>query len=280
MSSGRIVWLASYPKSGNTWVRSFLTAYRTGLGKVDINALDAELAAWRPAIDEWLGFETDFLLPTELRTVLPMAYSQWSQHARQTVFLKIHDCWSLTAQGEPVFPAEATQGVVQMVRDPRDVAVSASHHWGVSLDTAVDRLNAPDYWIAKKSDNQQIPQFLSDWSNHVQSWGRSGLPRLLLRYEDMRSDPLACFRQVLGFVGWDVDEAKLTQAVNACSFERLQAQEQAQGFRERLAAATAGFFRQGQVGGWRGVLSAEQAQRIVDSHAPVMRELGYLESDE
>jgi hypothetical protein len=148
------------------------------------------------------------------------------------------------------------------------------------LDTAVDRLNAPDYWIAKKSDNQQIPQFLSDWSNHVQSWGRSGLPRLLLRYEDMRSDPLACFRQVLGFVGWDVDEAKLTQAVNACSFERLQAQEQAQGFRERLAAATAGFFRQGQVGGWRGVLSAEQAQRIVDSHAPVMRELGYLESDE
>lgn len=178
-----------------------------------------------------------------------MAYGQWSQNAKQTVFLKTHDCWRLTAKGEPVFPAVATFGVIQIVRDPRDVAVSASHHWGVSLDTAVDRLNAPDFWIAKMAGHQQIPQFLSDWSNHAQSWGWSGLPRLLLRYEDMRSDPVGCFRQVVGFVGWDVDEDKLAQAVNACSFERLQAQEQAGGFRERLAASTAGFFRQGQAGG-------------------------------
>ncbi len=275
MSAGQIVWLASYPKSGNTWVRGFLTAYRTGCDVVDINALDAGHAAWRPALDEWLGLETSDLLQAELRNMLPSAYRQGARFAKQPIFLKTHDCWCLTPHGEPVFPAEATQGVIHIVRDPRDVAVSVGHHWGVGLETAIDRLNDSAYWTALEADNPQIPQFLSDWSGHTQSWMQSNMPGLRLRYEDMRLDPVACFREVLDFVGWDVDEHRLQRAVNACAFERLQAQEQKEGFREKLASATAGFFRQGQSGGWRSVLSMAQAQRVVQCHGRVMRELGY-----
>lgn len=278
MRPGRMVWLASYPKSGNTNVRGFITAYRLGGDSIDINDLDAGHAAWRPVLDELLGLSTADLLHSELRNLLPKAYCQWSQQAKQTTFLKTYDCWILTPKGEPLFPPEATQGLIHIVRDPLDVAVSVGYHRGVEMDTAIDRMNASDYWAALEADNPQIPQFLSDWSNHAQSWKRSNMPSLLLRYEDLRLDPVACFRQVLGFVGWEVNESKLERAVQACSFERLQAQEQAGGFRERLASAKAGFFRQGQVGFWRAVLSAQQVQRIVDSHAPVMRELGYLES--
>jgi hypothetical protein len=252
-----------------------LTAYRTGVDVVDINALESAHAAYRPVLDECLGLDSVDLLPIELRNMLPSAYRQRSNQAKTTIFLKTHDCWCLTYQGEPVFPAEATRGVIHIVRDPRDVAVSAGHHWGVDVDTAIDYLNDHDHWIAQKPGNQQIPQLLSDWSTHTRSWIGSRMPSLLLRYEDMRHDPVSCFREVLCFVGWDVDEHRLLRAVNACAFERLQAQEQKEGFREKLASATAGFFRQGQSGGWRSVLSMEQAQRVVQCHGQVMRELGY-----
>lgn len=278
MSAGRIVWLASYPKSGNTWVRGFLAAYQSGALAVDINALGAGHAAWRPALDEWLGLDTAHFRRDELRSLLPSAYRQCSVQSRQMVFLKTHDCWCLTDKGEPVFPAEATHGVIHVVRDPRDVAVSVSHHWGVDLPSAIQRINDSAYWTALEADNPQIPQFLSDWSTHAQSWMDANLPCLRLRYEDMLQDPLACFRGVLTFVGWPIDESRLAQAVQACSFERMQAQEQSQGFRERLASATAGFFRQGQAGGWQRVLSHEQAACIEQCHAHVMCELGYLES--
>ena len=275
MSTDQIVWLASYPKSGNTWVRSFLTAYRSGSDFVDINALDTGHAAWRPALDEWLGLETADLLHAELRNMLPSAYRQVACLAKQPIFLKTHDCWCLTPNGEPVFPVEATQGVIHIVRDPRDVAVSVGHHWGVGLEAAIDRLNDPDYWTALEDDNPQVPQFLSDWSTHTKSWMKSEMPSLRLRYEDIRLDPVGCFREVLGFVGWNVDEGRLKQAVKACAFERLQAQEQRTGFREKLSSATAGFFRQGQSGGWRNALSMEQVQRVVQFHSQVMQELGY-----
>lgn len=277
MNEGRIVWLASYPKSGNTWVRSFLTAYRTEADTVDINALDATNAAVRAVLEDLLGLETSELLREEVRNLLPEAYRRWSMDVGQTVFLKTHDCFGRTAKGEHVFPVQATQGVIHVVRDPRDVAVSASHHWGVSLDVAIDRLNASDHWIACKVDSAQIPQFLSDWSTHTAGWMHAPFFSLRLRYEDICLDAMNCFRQILEFVGWKVETSRLERAVKACSFARLQEQEEKSGFRERLAQSTAGFFRQGRVGGWRDVLSEQQAERVVERHRAMMQQLGYLE---
>ena len=96
----------------------------------------------------------------------------------------------------------------------------------------------------------------------------------LLRYEDMHRDPHAAFAAVAAFLGLPSDRERVAAAVDAASFSRLQAQEQAAGFVEKPIKAAA-FFREGRVDGWRQVLTAEQNARIVDANEPVMRRLGY-----
>jgi hypothetical protein len=102
------------------------------------------------------------------------------------------------------------------------------------------------------------------------------VPVHLVRYEDLAADPARVFSAAMAFADRDATEADVVRAVEFARFERLQAQERAQGFREwRPREAGGAFFRRGQAGGWRGELSAEQARRIETAHGPMMRRLGY-----
>jgi hypothetical protein len=273
---GHLVWLASYPKSGNTWVRSLLTAYRQAPHKaLDINALDAFGASSRIQLDELLGLATSELHTRELRELLPHAYACWSGQDGAPHLLKTHDAHAMTREHGPVFPTAATRCVIHLVRDPRDVAASAMHHWGMSLDRTIACMNDTEYWVSLSHNSPNVPQRLSDWSSHARSWLNCPLPRLTLRYEDLLAEPARHFRAILASIGLEFDEAQLAHAVEACTFERLQAQEIAGVFSERVNGSTAPFFRSGRAGGWRDVLSASQAARIVDAHGETMQRLGY-----
>jgi hypothetical protein len=274
---GQIVWLASYPKSGNTWLRSMLTAYFAQIGQaVDINALEGTMAASRATLDELLGLPTSDLQVEEIRRLLPLAYRAWAKRTGGPHFLKTHDAHAGPDEGVSIFPDDATRCVIHLVRDPRDVVVSAMHHWGLDLDRSIARLNNPLQWAATDARTSvQVPQYSSDWSGHARSWLDSPLPRLTLRYEDMLEDPAGLFRQVLEFSGLDPDPARIEHAVSASRIEKLRAQEQATGFVERPSGATAMFFRSGRAGQWCEALSAEQCAHIVAAHGLMMKRLGY-----
>ncbi len=278
MRDNALIWLASYPKSGNTWLRSFLAAYLHPGQPFDINVLDAPIAASRLLLDDCLGVELSDLPWAQVQALLPSAYHSWAAEAppfRRLV--KTHDAFYRTAAGVPIFPPEVTQGVIHIVRDPRDVVISLAHHNGTDLDAAITRLNDPEGWLLKanRKIGAQIPQYTRDWSGHARSWLDVPFPRLLLRYEAMRAEPDQQFAAVIAFCGLTLDASHLRHALEVTAFARLQAQEVAQGFRERPAGASAPFFRSGQAGGWRTVLSPAQAARIVAAHAEVMQRLGY-----
>jgi aryl sulfotransferase len=275
--TGGMVWLASYPKCGNTWLRSFLDAYFHADAQVDLNALETPTVALRVRLDAALAIDTADLYPQEVRDLLPIALRVWAELPGGPHFVKVHDAYGLTRQGLPVFPPEVTRGVVHLVRDPRDVVLSLRHHWGATVDDTVRRLNNPNEWVAlgRNGPDAQVPQWLSSWSAHAQSWLDAPLPRLTLRYEDMLTAPHHCFRQILAFCQVTLDEAKLNKAVDATSFARLQAKEAEGGFRERPAKASAPLFRAGRAGGWRDVLTPQQVAAIVDAHGDMMRRLGY-----
>ena len=276
MSQG-MVWLASYPKCGNTWLRSFLTAYGHVDAQVDLNAMDSTIAASRLRLDAALGIETVDLLPHEIRELLPIGLREWAHTPNTPRFVKVHDASGLTRDGKPLFPQDVTHGVIHLVRDPRDIVISLRHHRGSTLDATIQRLNDPQEWVAKghRGIGAQVPQYLGDWTTHTRSWLESPLRRLTLRYEDMLAKPLDCFRQVVEFCGLPLDEAHLTQAVSATSFASLKAKELAEGFRERPADASAPFFREGRAGGWKDVLSVAQIDAIVTTHGDMMRHFGY-----
>jgi hypothetical protein len=276
----RLVWLASYPKSGNTWVRLFLTAYsHPEQDEVDINAVDVSLHAGnRDLFDRVIGLEASDLTPAEIERFRPDVYRQLAAEAEEPLFIKVHDQWRRTPEGGALFPPEATGATIYIARDPRAVAPSFANHYSCALDDAIDRMATPEYGIAARLDRlaSQLPQPMGSWSQHVTSWlDQSELPVHLVRYEDLHAAPEAEFAEILRRAGLPVDGDRLAAALARTRFERLQAQEAAVGFKERLSASPR-FFRQGRPDRWREELTPAQIARIERDHGAIMERLGYL----
>lgn len=281
--ASRITWLVSYPKSGNTWTRVFLSNYLgDGICDSDINELEVGAhASSRLMFDRAAGIASAWLLPEEIRELRPKVFRQVAATSGRALFLKVHDAWARTSRGEPLFPACVTRAAVYIVRNPLDVAASARHHWGIPAQDAVAQLCQSTFTLAASRNGipgMQLLQQVGDWSSHVRSWLHdSGLPVHVMRYEDMLADPHSSFGRMLRAAGIAVEPARLEQAVAAASFCKLQQQEARIGFRERRTCASAPFFRQGAAGGWRTELTQELVRQIIDTHADVMMELGYLD---
>lgn len=276
-----IYWLASYPKSGNTWFRTFLrNLQEDGLAPADINDLSSgNIASSRGWLDEVLGFDTAELTPDEVERLRPAVY-RWSLRDDEVGYHKIHDAYTLTADGEPLVSREATLGALYILRNPLDVAPSAANHWHCSLDQAIETMGTPNiaFCRSRKVLTNQVRQHMLTWSEHVLSWvDAPELNRLVVRYEDMQTDPLTTFSQACHFLQLPCDPARIEKAVRFSDFGVLARQEAEKGFRER-PQHTERFFRQGQSGAWRNKLTPEQIKRIVDDHGVVMRRFGYLDA--
>ena len=271
-----IWWLASYPKSGNTWLRAFIATLISG-EPADINKMGflGGGASDRSAFDDALGIAAADLTLEQQTNLRPRVYETRAAEAERPLYCKAHDCYHLTPAGEPLFPATATRGAVYIVRDPRAVAGSLAHHTGKPIDAAIAHMaDAASFSSSDDRLHQQLHQHLGSWSSHVLSWLTAPFPVHVVRYEDMMGDPAAAFGALARFLGLPHDPEKIASAVAATTFSRLQEQERASGFVERPRRAAV-FFREGRVDGWRDALTPEQAARIVEAHGAVMRQCGY-----
>jgi aryl sulfotransferase len=277
----RLYWIASYPKSGNTWMRAALTSLRRGGGAIDINRLDGEqIASSRAQFDRHAGVEASDLTDAEIQRARPAVFRSLARSQLEPLLCKAHEAY-VQVGGEPLFPSDATLGAVYIVRDPRDVAVSLAHHRQWPLARAVDFLCQPDvdFSASRGRLNRQLRQPLGSWSQHVSSWvsqeGAAGAFSVrVVRYEAMHEDLQSILARLASTLGWRVDDAQLASAVVSSRFERLQGQEAVGGFSERPAAMPA-FFRKGRIGGWREVLSSAQVAQIRGCHAEWMASFGY-----
>jgi aryl sulfotransferase len=269
--------LVSYPKSGNTWVRAFLSSIYSAGEKVDINRLMIQNAANRAQIASLIGIGTsDFCQNEEYRLRSPAF--EYLAH-RQDIILKVHEAM-LPASNPPSLPfnEQSIRSVIYIVRDPRDVAVSFANHLGKTIDEIIRIMANHKYKLESQRDTgrPQMPQLLSTWSNHFVSWvDRPRLSTLVVRYEDMHANPERSFMDILKFLNINVPGEILVRAINACRFETLRAQERERGFIERPPESTK-FFHRGVANGWPEILSPGQANRIMADHNSVMQRLGYL----
>jgi hypothetical protein len=269
-----IVWLASYPKSGNTWLRAIFANYRREKeGPADINRLGSPIASRRHEFDEITGVEASDLTMDEIDSLRPAVYRHLAAHARDPLPQKIHDAYT-----PALIPTDATRGAIYIIRNPLDVAVSYANHLGISVDRTIAWMRDETYTLAggRRHLPNQLRQRLRSWSGHALSWlDQSAFPAHVMRYEDMSLRPSETFAAALDFAGLSPDIARLERAIENSSFEKLRQQEETHGFDER-PSTTAVFFRQGKPGGWRDALEAPQVEKIVQDHAEVMRRFGYL----
>ncbi|MBS0471036.1 MAG: sulfotransferase domain-containing protein [Proteobacteria bacterium] len=279
------VWLASYPKPGNTWLRVLL-ANLMQAGPIDLNTLQTAdwTAGGRAPFDDLLLIASTLLTPDEADALRPSVYAALAESAGAgptTAFVKVHDAYLPTPMGEAML-ARGARAAILIVRDPRDVTASMAHHSRVTLDQAIAILNDPAGGICLDDNgvSLQFRQRLLDWSGHAASWlNQRDLPVHLVRYEDLLADTVAVFTEALAFVGETVDRARVEQAVERSSFAALQARERAAGFRERAwpgDPSAAPFFRKGLAGEWRTTLTRDQLLCIERAHGPMMRRLGYV----
>lgn len=278
--SAPVIWLASYPKSGNTWMRLLIEAYLVGPG-VEIDPDRMSHARWNAAsrslLDPLLGVDSLDLTPDEIDAARPGLYRQWAREQPGPVWVKVHDANRILPSGERLFPADVSRAVIYIIRHPCDVAVSLAFHSGHGdMARSVRLLCAKDHVIFG-ADNIQVSQRLLDWSSHADSWtDRGSIPALLIRYEDMLADPAMALSDVLRFSGVapEPEPERVAHAVAQTRFDRLRAREEAQGFSEKPRTSSR-FFRTGTSGGWRAHLSRELAEKLLDFHGDRMARHGY-----
>jgi hypothetical protein len=273
---GGIVWLASYPKSGNTWVRAFLhNLLRNATTPIDINRFDEFTLGDTNA--KWYEQLTDKpyeqLSKEEQAALRPRVHQLLARTSPDSVFVKTHHFLG-EDRGVPLISMEYTAGAIYIVRNPLDVLLSMQDHYGMTMDQAIDFLADDDAHAG--GGGGHVHQVITSWSNHVRSWTLNPHSRLLvLRYEDMLRRPPKAFAKVTRFLGLKPPRDRLERAIRFSSFKVLRSQEDRHGFRERSSLAER-FFRAGRSGQWKDVLTDAQVARLVNDHRAQMQRFRYV----
>jgi Sulfotransferase domain len=270
-----IIWLASYPKSGNTWFRSFLTALQNEV-EVDINDItEGKIFSSRNRFNWELDLDSSLLTYDEIKSLQGKTYIGLSNKNDQKQFYKIHDAFVKNGINEYIVPDLPTLCALYFVRNPLDVAVSFANHNASSTQETIELMADMEFHLGAEWGHQ-FQQPLLTWSQHYLSWTTlPSFPVLVIRYEDMLTDSFNTFKKAVNFIGLEYSDSEIQAAIDASSFEKLKKQEEENGFREKNPNSPR-FFNNGTSGTWKGKLTEEQIAKVIADHGEVMRELGYL----
>lgn len=275
-----ILWLASYPKSGNTWTRNFLHNLLNILeGKgddpQDINAMN-EFTFWEisaKAYEKHLEKPVTEATRAEIAAVRPKVQELIAEHTDGLAMIKTHHAL-VTDRGVPTINFAVTSGAVYIVRNPLDVSISLAHHISGTIDDAIDMMATKGLETAISEKN--VHEIYGSWSQHVHSWThRTHRTIYVMRYENMLADPFRIFGNLAKHLLLRPKDEQLRLAIERSSFENLQKQESESGFKEKPDKAER-FFREGKSGQWREKLSRRQVRQIVQAHHTQMERFGYL----
>jgi hypothetical protein len=271
-----LVWLASYPKSGNTWLRAFLANYfirsDAPLPFEQIQRVSHGDSGAPPLQQMAGGRDPRLMTPQQL---IPLRTARLAEIARlgEVNFVKTHNAHIRIGSGW-LIPAALTKAAIYVIRDPRDMLLSYADHWGVTPEAAVGQIANKNNSIAPNP--KTVRQFISSWTENVKSWTRARDIRVLtIRYEDMLTDPHDVFTRVVRHVGAPFDAEALDLAIRHSSFDTLRQIEADQGFSEK-GMAQERFFRKGEAGQWQATLDPALARRIEADHGPTMKRFGYV----
>lgn len=270
-----IVWIASYPKSGNTWMRAFLANYLVDNdGPLPLDAI-GQVSPGDSAAKRYL----------EVTGKTPGHIAQPEQmEARQEVLMRIARRADVNlvkthningrAVGAPMIPPGVTRLGVHVVRNPLDMVLSYSDHFALDHAGAAEAIASPRNIVPPNI--KTVRQFLGNWSDHTRSWADArAFPVITVRYEDMLDAPEDTFASVLQAIGAPVDPDILADAIAASSFDTLSRLESETGYGSK-GVAQEKFFRVGRKDTWKTELAAEIADRIRSDHAEMMARFGYL----
>jgi len=279
-----IVWIASFPKSGNTWLRMFLKSYflkENETFSLDNSKNDSFKVNNFPNEKMLDDFKIDY---TKFENIAKNwgSLQSYINLNSQTNYLKTHS--AMCTIGPYKFTnAEHTKGGIYLIRDPRDVLVSYSHHLGLDYEKTYELISGKyhfEYPNSKIKDGIQYKRALiGNWSDHYNSWKSYKFTKILIiKYEDMINDKYNTFLKILEYLkkidSFKIDENKIKNSLKQTEFSELKNLEKKFGFIEKQKGDF--FFRVGKMNEWKKHLPKEIANKIEKNFEKEMKELGYL----
>jgi len=281
MNKKNIIWLASYPKSGNTWFRVFLTNLLSNSDTpANINDLaETSISSSRKIFDDYTGLSSADLTFEEIDRLRPDVYRMQSEESNELLFKKVHDQYYLVDDQQPLFPSEISKGSIYFIRNPLDVLVSFAYHSARPVEKMIGALNNSTYAFCDKNTKlqNQLRQILGSWSDHVQSWTeQQAIPVHVIRYEDMVLNTFETFSKAVQFIGLNKTDDEIQNAIQKSDFNVLSGQEKESGFKEKMIKSKS-FFRKGKIGDWKNHVDESIKNEIIKNHQTIMKQYGYLD---
>jgi len=274
-----IIWLASYPKSGNTWLRAFIATYmRDPAEPIPINDLRyyAFGDGFLDMYEKVSGRDPTSFTNEDIRIWRPRVHRYIGSHPTDTVFVKTHNMVGLDGD-QPLITPDVTAGAIYAVRNPLDIVDSYAHHFAISQEEAVVDICTHDK-VLPGTEGKKLADYVGSWTQNVRTWTQApGLKCHVMRYEDMVARPGPTFRGLVKFLELPIIPKRVQKAIRFTSLDVLAKQEDTERFNEARPDARSKFFRKGRVGGWREILTEDQVARIVETHREYMQRFGYLD---
>jgi hypothetical protein len=281
-----IIWLSSYPKNGNTWLRSLISAYyytKNGIFLGDEHLKNVDQFPVKKFLEK---FDYDVTLPGDTARFWISAQEKINID-RKIRFFKTHNALVKLGPNDFTNPKNSLGGIY-IVRDPRNVLDSMSRHFQIDHDKALDVMRDQKnftYDFKKEKDYSDF-QFISSWELNYQSWKNNNLfPIKFLKYEDLLSETFFVFKEIVEFIdkitnnkkGFNKEKAK--NAVQTTSFENLKKIEINRGFSEsiisRVGEKKIPFFHLGPQNNWKKNFNDKFNQKLSTIFSKNLKELGY-----
>ena len=277
-----IIWIASYPKSGNTLLRSLLASYFfSNDGNFEFN--DLNHIKQFPATENFRKLGIDLSNESEVFQNFIEAQKLINKENKKIKFIKTHS--SLCKINNCNFTdLKNTLGAIYIVRDPRNVVTSFAHHYNLNIEQATDTLIDKFRWLVKTE--KMYKTFLGSWNVNYNSWKQLNKRFMLVKYEDLVKKKKTTLIKIFKFIQTlnkeelKIDMVKLNKVIKSTEFYKMKALEQKAFFTESSVDSDTGkrktFFNLGPQNDWKKILDDKSRRKIETSFKKEMFELGYL----
>ncbi|MCX7954262.1 MAG: sulfotransferase domain-containing protein [Bacteroidales bacterium] len=273
----KILWIASYPKSGNTWIRILLSRilYNTS----DINRLNIPIYSSKYILEEFVEYDISEYTISELHKIRLEVFKEKAEQSTKIYPVKIHDAFRIRYHNLPFLPLTHTYGAIYIVRNPFDLCISFSNHIGKTIDETIEIMSNSKYELARNIMKYQIqlPQKISSWSYNILSWiTQKKIKTLIIRYEDLFMNTYKELNKIIKFINLNISNDKINDAIEFANFNNLQRLEKQYGFSEKSVYSKM-FFNVGKLYYFRNVLTLHQIKKILKKNYSVIKLFNYDE---
>ena len=279
----KIIWVSSYPKSGNTWIRYLISNYFFNndnnfnpyiIKNIEKFHLASEIIN-KKQIKE--NFEIN---PYNVSKYWIESQKKLEILNGNVVFLKTHNAL-ININNNEFTNSDLSLAIIYVIRDPRDVAVSYAKYRDVDFDKTIEHMikDEPIAFVRDPNNPSDI-EITGSWAFHYNSWknGVPSIPRIIVKYEDLLINTNKIFSEIINFLSkilkFDIDKEKVGKSVNLSNFESLKNFEDQESFFENYGGNN--FYRTGKKDNWKDELNKKQIKKIEDSFSKEMKLLNYI----